>query len=360
MDTHATVLESNQQHYTMALPGEEPGEAVAASAASPGNAPASQGEKSKFASTLDKPAKLSLIRGWWAVTPRRTKLLAGAAILAVGTLGGYGLYASQTNSALLSVSAEPGYTPSRAVQDQAAALEQSAATRQTIVPRELPQEAVLPTPAPIAQPLVVAGVPVAVAPQDPASVVQIAATADDPQIADMRRLVREAATAPTVAPPRADAEKAQMAAMVTALSGITRESLEQQIQLRKQLTQAISDLQAEIADLKQRLTFAEARAGFQAAVGAASSDARGPAPRLASGPVPAPQSQRTAGPAPQYRISAASTGMAALVVVNAAPGQTDKVEVFVGDVLPGYGKVLKIEQKGTAWQLIAEQGSVGQ
>ncbi|MFC7694806.1 hypothetical protein ACFQY5_39930 [Paeniroseomonas aquatica] len=49
-----------------------------------------------------------------------------------------------------------------------------------------------------------------------------------------------------------------------------------------------------------------------------------------------------------------------MVVVNAAPGQTDKVEVFVGDVLPGYGKVLKIEQKGTAWQLIAEQGSVGQ
>jgi hypothetical protein len=349
MDTHASALESDQQHYTMALPGEEPGEAVAASAASPGNAPASQGGNSKFASTPDKPAKLSLIRGWWAVTPRRTKLLAGAAILAVGALGGYGLYTSQTNSNFQGVSTEPGYTPNRAVQTQAAAWEQPATTGQTIIPPEPPPQAVLPTPAPIA-----------VASPDPAPAAQIVATTDDPQIADMRRLVREAAIAPTVAPPRADAEKAQMAAMVTALSGITRESLEQQIQLRKQLTQAISDLQAEIADLKQRLTFAEARAGFQAAVGAASSDARGPAPRLASGALPAPQSQRTAGPAPQYRISAASTGMAALVVVNAAPGQTDKVEVFVGDVLPGYGKVLRIEQKGTAWQLIAEQGSVGQ
>lgn len=359
MDTHATVLQSNPI-YTMALPGEEPGEAVAASAATPSNGPAAQSPNSTPNTTTspDKPAKPSLVRGWWTVTSPRTKLLAGVAIVAVAALGGYGIYASQPRSSAFDVVAEPGYAPSRDVQSQVAALGEPGPQRPVIPTRETSIPAV--DIAPPATPPAALPVPVAAAPVIPVPEVQPAPPAEDPQIADMRRLMREAATAPNVVAPRVDPEKAQMAAMVTALSGITRESLEQQVQMRKQLTQAIADLQTEVADLKQRLTFSEARAGFQAAVGAAGADPRGGSPRAAAAPAAAAPPARAAGPAPQYRISAASTGMAALTITNAAAGQTDKVEVFVGDVLQGYGKVLKIEQKGTAWQLVAEQGVVGQ
>ena len=361
MDTQTPVLDSKSNH-TMALPGEEPGEAVAASSTRQGKGPASQDTNPASATMATKPAKPSLVRGWWELTSRRTKLLAGVAVVAIAALGGYGIYASQ-QSPSFDMTAEPGFTPSGAVRNQVAALEEASPARQTTVPREAPQEAAVLPSSPIPQPEIPAPAPVAAlpAPVIPAPVIQPALPVEDPQIAEMRRLAREAAAAPAVAPPRADADKAQMAAMVAALSAITRENLQQQIQTRKQMEQAIAALQEKVSDLEQRLTFAEARTGFQAAVGVAAGDARGTTPR--TGPAQAPQqqpSQRAAGPAPSYVIRAASTGMAALTIDNTPPGQPNKVEVFVGDDLPGYGKVIKIEQKGTAWQLVAERGVVGQ
>ena len=58
-----------------------------------------------------------------------------------------------------------------------------------------------------------------------------------------------------------------------------------------------------------------------------------------------------------YRIQAASPGLAMLTAVDGSPDDRP-VEVAIGTQLPGYGKVLSIEQHGQAWVVKADRGSI--
>ena len=58
-----------------------------------------------------------------------------------------------------------------------------------------------------------------------------------------------------------------------------------------------------------------------------------------------------------YRIQAASPGLAMLTAVDGGPDDRP-VEVAIGTQLPGYGKVLSIEQHGQAWVVKADRGSI--
>jgi len=58
-----------------------------------------------------------------------------------------------------------------------------------------------------------------------------------------------------------------------------------------------------------------------------------------------------------YRIQAASPGLAMLMAVDGSPDDRP-VEVAIGTELPGYGKVLSIEQHGQAWVVKADRGSI--
>jgi hypothetical protein len=58
-----------------------------------------------------------------------------------------------------------------------------------------------------------------------------------------------------------------------------------------------------------------------------------------------------------YRIQAASPGLAMLAAVDGSPDERP-VEVAIGTELPGYGKVVSIEQHGEAWVVKADRGSI--
>ena len=58
-----------------------------------------------------------------------------------------------------------------------------------------------------------------------------------------------------------------------------------------------------------------------------------------------------------YRIQAASPGLAMLSVIDGSPDDRP-IEVAIGTDLPGYGKVRSIEQHGEAWVVKADRGSI--
>ena len=121
-----------------------------------------------------------------------------------------------------------------------------------------------------------------------------------------------------------------------------------------------------LADLTRRVSLAESRS----AVAAAESAGAAPAGVPTSGAPAAAPSSGAAGQAQgvrmkvaaldqkrAYRIQAASPGLAMLSVVDGAPDDRP-VEVAIGTVLPGYGKVISIEQHGQAWVVKADRGSI--
>ena len=50
--------------------------------------------------------------------------------------------------------------------------------------------------------------------------------------------------------------------------------------------------------------------------------------------------------------------LAYLVAVNPAPGQPPAVEAKPGSDVPGYGKVVSITQRGMAWEILTERGTI--
>jgi hypothetical protein len=58
-----------------------------------------------------------------------------------------------------------------------------------------------------------------------------------------------------------------------------------------------------------------------------------------------------------YRIQAASPGLAMLSRIDGSPDDRP-VEAAIGTQIPGYGKVLSIEQHGEAWVVKADRGSI--
>jgi hypothetical protein len=59
-----------------------------------------------------------------------------------------------------------------------------------------------------------------------------------------------------------------------------------------------------------------------------------------------------------YRVQAASPGLAILADTNAAPGQSAGLQVAVGDQVPGVGRITSIAQRGTAWVVQTNHGAI--
>ena len=66
---------------------------------------------------------------------------------------------------------------------------------------------------------------------------------------------------------------------------------------------------------------------------------------------------RWGGSKRNYRIQAASPGLAMLSAIDGGPDDRP-LEVAIGTDLPGYGKVRSIEQHGQAWVVKADRGSI--
>ena len=59
-----------------------------------------------------------------------------------------------------------------------------------------------------------------------------------------------------------------------------------------------------------------------------------------------------------YRVQAASPGLALLAQVDRGGGDGAQIQVVVGDIVPDYGRVKSIAQKGTVWVVTTEHGAI--
>jgi len=60
----------------------------------------------------------------------------------------------------------------------------------------------------------------------------------------------------------------------------------------------------------------------------------------------------------RYRIQAASPGLAMLAPIDSSGEEEPPLQVGVGKIIPGYGKVKSIEQRGASWVVQAELGAI--
>ena len=185
------------------------------------------------------------------------------------------------------------------------------------------------------------------------------------RLADLEAAIKARANAPAT---RTDIDKAetQMSDQVARLAAIVTRLTGQVKDLQEQARTTSAGSEERLADLTRRVSLAESRS----AVAAAESAAAAPAGVPTSGAPAAAPSSGAAGQAQgvrmkvaaldqkrAYRIQAASPGLAMLSVVDGAPDDRP-VEVAIGTVLPGYGKVISIEQHGQAWVVKADRGSI--
>ncbi|TDH62377.1 hypothetical protein E2C06_12280 [Dankookia rubra] len=207
-----------------------------------------------------------------------------------------------------------------------------------------PSAAALPAPVPV--------VPVAAPAPRPAEV--------DP-LAEQRHLLQQA-TAPIVVPvaaPAPNEDVGKLSAMMTSVSALLSDSLKAQIALRREVGQLQADLRSAQADANSRIAFLEAKVSMAATQSVAAGSGQAVSPPAAAPPRPASApAPRSAASATTYRITGAANNLAYLVAINPAPGQPPAVEAKPGSDVPGYGKVLSISQKGMAWEILTERGTI--
>ena len=133
--------------------------------------------------------------------------------------------------------------------------------------------------------------------------------------------------------------------------------------LRSQLTAVADRTGRSVEDFERRLALAEAHGAVNAAMGGGT-----PAPATPSAPVRAVSlttqlvqpGQRGGRPAPvealKYKVTAASPGLAMLTEVDRTGAPS--LPVKIGDVVPGYGAVTAITQRGVTWSVKTAQGVI--
>ena len=161
-----------------------------------------------------------------------------------------------------------------------------------------------------------------------------------------------AATQAPGAPTRAPAGAAQDDTMeLVATLGLKVQELGQKDQaLAAQLVQADQGFQAQIAALTARV--GQLETADSAVIAAASKAASAPATPVVSARVVAPAPVHPTIDPSSYSIEAAAPGLAIVVRDGSA------IQVGVGDIVPGVGKVTSIEPSGTGWTVHTTGGEI--
>ena len=138
--------------------------------------------------------------------------------------------------------------------------------------------------------------------------------------------------------------------MVAALADDIAQERRSDADMRQQIAGLLRDTDQRLSDFDRRLSVVEAkpipalaRAGFG---------------RASAGTLSAMRTAVSAPPPPggrPYEIRAASPGMAVLGTLDGTPAV---VGIAVGDQVPGYGRVNAIAQKGHAWAVLCEHGTI--
>jgi hypothetical protein len=161
--------------------------------------------------------------------------------------------------------------------------------------------------------------------------------------------------------PMTDAQQLQVLGLVTQLGVLMRDLKTEVAAVHEDQQRLGAATAATLADFDRRLSLAEAKWAMSVAMlDAGGSLAKAAAPR-SGGEGRGQGSSEPATPAPSaaahhYRVQAASPGLAMLSEVT--PAGVHHVQVAVGDAVPGYGRITKIAQKGTAWVVVTEKGAI--
>jgi len=191
-------------------------------------------------------------------------------------------------------------------------------------------------------------------PADPAPVAHSADAAD--------------VAAALVPAPLSSRQVVDVLSVVTELGALVRDMRNENAQLRTQVATLSDTVANKTMDFEQRLGLAEARGSVAAAMGAGKPQAAAPASvipavvtvsgartlrTMAVTPVSAP-----ARSARDYRVQAASPGLAVLSDTGAGPGQAAGLQVSVGDDVPGVGRITSIGQRGSTWVVQTDHGAI--
>ena len=168
--------------------------------------------------------------------------------------------------------------------------------------------------------------------------------------------------------PLSSRQMVDVLSVVTELGALVRDMRNENAQLRTQVATLSDTVANKTMDFEQRLGLAEARGSVAAAMGAGKPQAAAPASvipavvtvsgartlrAMAVTPVSAP-----ARSARDYRVQAASPGLAVLSDAGAGPGQAAGLQVSVGDDVPGVGRITSIGQRGSTWVVQTDHGAI--
>ena len=243
-----------------------------------------------------------------------------------------------------------------------------------------PLPSAVPTPSPVSsvadgQPTKVAAVPTPVPAPAPVRVPQVArqpipeaqepglgeAAKIESRLGELEAAIKERSSAPVT---RADVDKAEtvMSDQVSRLAALVNRLTGQVTGLQDEVRTLSEGSEAKLADLTRRVSMSESKSAVAAAERANGSQGEDSAASSGGARVEGPaQGVRTrVGGGDQkrnYRIQAASPGLAMLSAIDGGPDDRP-LEVAPGTDLPGYGKVLSIEQHGQAWVVKADRGSI--
>lgn len=205
-------------------------------------------------------------------------------------------------------------------------------------------------------------------------------------------------TASIAMPPTASmtrGEQIDVLHLVTQLGVVMRDLRTENVALRAGAKASSDKVDNAVADFERRLALAESRGAVNAAMGVDAQgsngtsrwnsvggvDAQGRADGVAGEPeTPTAPAARTlhqsGGPAPQpasfpgqapasaaggprrYKVQAASPHLAMLSELDRSGGEGSQLQVGVGDRVPGYGRVVAIQQQGVAWIVKTDRGAI--
>ena len=230
------------------------------------------------------------------------------------------------------------------------------ATSVAALPPSPPAEAAAAPPAPVRPAVPAEAAPASPPAAAPSSVAPTSAPVapNPPDAADVAVTLR-----PALMTPQAQVD---VLALVTQMGALVRDMRDENAALRSKVEMLTETVQGRTTDFEQRLNLAEARNSVAAAMGAGHRPVVTPilsTPGAAGGVTravaAAPGTARTVR---DYRVQAASPGLAVLADVNTPPGQAAGLQVKKGEMVPGVGRVVSIALRGTAWVVQTDHGVI--
>ncbi len=272
--------------------------------------------------------------------------------------------------------AQPGAQPTGAGPARAASQAHKADAADILGLKSDTPAVALPPPA-VAAPEIAEATLSAATPEAPAAEKPVASTAavTPPQAST------QAAAAPVMHPadaadvaaalvpaPMSSRQVVDVLSVVTELGALVRDMRNENTQLRTQVATLSDTVATKTMDFEQRLGLAEARGSVAAAMGAGKPQAAAqggiiPAVVTVSGAHSTRETGVSSVAAPtrsarDYRVQAASPGLAVLADAGAGPGQAAGLQVSVGDDVPGVGRITSIGQRGSTWVVQTDHGAI--